>query len=78
MIINSGDAPSGLENILDVFSSNGGTQIASMVEAIKQTDGGEALLKRIGLGSESEVAATTPRVTRPARQKRAATKPTTK
>ncbi len=49
MIINSGDAPSGLNNILDVFSTKGGTQIAGMVEAIRQTDEGSALLNLIGL-----------------------------
>lgn len=74
MIVNAGDAPAGLSNILDVFSTNGGTQIAGMVEAIKQTDEGAALLKRLGIGSDEVVATTTvaPRVTR---NKRTATKP---
>ena len=75
MIVNSGDAPTGLTNILDVFSTNGGTQIAGMVEAIRQTDEGSALLSRLGLGSgdtapaKTEVAVTaTPRKSKKAKK----------
>lgn len=59
MIINAGDAQNGLTNILDVFSTKGGTQIAGMVEAINQTDEGSALLTRLGINGDKEAAAST-------------------
>ena len=58
MIINSGDAPSGLDNILDVFSANGGTQLAAMAEALNQTDAGAAIAKKLGFGGEESVTPT--------------------
>jgi len=78
MIINSGDAQSGLTNILDVFSTKGGTNIAGMVEAINQTDEGSALLTRLGINGDKEktVATTlptaTPRVRKPAKKQKKA------
>jgi len=63
MIINAGDAPSGMNNILDVLTTKGGTNIAGMVEAINQTDEGSALLTRLGINGDKETAKTVPSVT---------------
>lgn len=65
VIVNSGNVPNGMNNLLDVFSASGGTQIASMVEAIKQTDEGAALLNRLGINSDAATTAeVTPRKTK--------------
>jgi flotillin len=69
VIVNSGNVPGGMNNLLDVFSASGGTQIASMVEAIKQTDEGAALLNRLGINSDAATKAeVTPRKTRTPRK----------
>lgn len=54
VIVNSGDVHSGMNSLLDVLTTKGGTHIAGMVEAIRQTDEGSALLNRIGLGDSKE------------------------
>jgi len=70
MIVNSGDAPSGLDSILDVFSANGGTQLAAMAEALNQTDAGAAIAKKLGFASgESTPAATVKATPRKASKK---------
>lgn len=52
VIANTGDAISGVANVMDLFTSKGGTQIGAMVEAFKQTPGGAEIVKRItGNGS---------------------------
>jgi len=65
MIVNAGDAQSGLNNALDILSTKGGTSIAGMVEAINQTDEGSALLTRLGINGDKEATASTatPKVT---------------
>ena len=50
MIVNSGNVETGMDSLLDVFTTKGGTNIAGMVEAIRQTDEGSALLNRLGMG----------------------------
>ncbi len=54
VIVNAGDVNSGMTNLLDVLTTKGGTNIAGMVEAIRQTDEGSALLGRIGLGEKKD------------------------
>lgn len=49
VIANTGDAVSGVKNVMDLFSSKGGTNIAAMVEAFSQTPAGESLLKSLGI-----------------------------
>ena len=63
MIVNSGNVDNGMENLLDVFTTKGGTNIAGMVEAIRQTDEGSALLNRLGFNSESTPTEAAPRKT---------------
>ncbi len=52
VIVNSGDVNSGMDSLLDLLTTKGGTNVAGMVEAIRQTDEGSALLERIGLGKD--------------------------
>lgn len=47
IIANAGDVESGLNKVMDVFSSKGGTQVGSMLEALSQTDAGKQLLTKI-------------------------------
>lgn len=49
IIANSGNVENGMKNIMDIFSSNGGTQFGAMFEAFAQTDHGKALLNKLGL-----------------------------
>lgn len=53
VIVNSGDVNSGMDSLLDLLTTKGGTNIAGMVEAIRQTDDGSPLLERLGLGGET-------------------------
>lgn len=47
VIANSGDASSGMNSVLDVLSSKGGTQIGAMLEGLAQTDAGEKILSKL-------------------------------
>ena len=47
IIANGGSAPEGLKGALDLFSSNGGTAIGSMLEAIANTPQGEKLFQNL-------------------------------
>ncbi len=55
VIVNSGETTAGVSKIMDIFSSKGGTGIASMLEAIAQGEGGKALLERFGVKLDSVV-----------------------
>jgi flotillin len=46
VIANGGNVSSGLNNIMDIFSSKGGTSIASMLEGLSQTQDGAALVDK--------------------------------
>jgi len=52
VIVNSGDVQGGMNSLLDVISTKGGTNVAGMLEAIRQTDEGAALLERVGIDSK--------------------------
>ena len=49
VIANSGNVENGMKNIMDVFSSTGGTNVGAMLEGLAQTEQGEALLNKVGL-----------------------------
>lgn len=49
IIANSGNVESGMKNLMDIFSSNGGTQLGAMLEGFAQTEKGAALLDKAGL-----------------------------
>ena len=46
VIANAGDVNSGVNKVMDLFSSNGGTQIGSMLEALSQSDAGKSLINK--------------------------------
>lgn len=47
VIANSGDTISGVNKVMDLFSSKGGTGVGAMLEGLAQTEQGEALLKKL-------------------------------
>jgi flotillin len=59
VIANTGNVNSGVDSVMDLFSSKGGTEIAAMAEALNQTDAGAALLSRLGINATPEKAAAT-------------------
>lgn len=46
VIANTGNAKEGVTNVMDLFSSSGGTNLAAMVEAFAQTPLGKALIEK--------------------------------
>ena len=52
VIVNSGDVQGGMDNLLDLLTTKGGTHVAGMLEAIRQTDVGEAVLSKAGVDSK--------------------------
>jgi len=44
LLINSGDVHSGIGKLSDLFTSKGGSQLNGMIESLKQTDEGQAIL----------------------------------
>jgi flotillin len=49
IIANTGNPVEGVSNVMDLFSSKGGTQISGLMEALAQSDAGAALLKKFGI-----------------------------
>jgi len=47
IISNAGDIQKGLDNLNDVFTSKGGTQLGAMLEAFAQTPSGKAVLSKL-------------------------------
>lgn len=47
VIVNSGDATSGIKSAMDLLTSKGGTQLGAFVEGIAQTPVGQAILKKV-------------------------------
>jgi flotillin len=47
VISNSGSPSEGLTGVMDLFSSKGGTQVASMLEALSNTEQGAAMLNKV-------------------------------
>lgn len=47
IIANGGDVASGLNNVGEIFSSKGGTALASLMEGLAQTDKGKAVLDKL-------------------------------
>lgn len=50
VISNTGSPSTGISNVMDLFSSKGGTELGSMIEAFTQTEKGQALVSKF-LGS---------------------------
>lgn len=47
VIANTGNAASGLNSVMDIFSSQGGTQVGAMLEGLANTDMGKAVLDKV-------------------------------
>jgi flotillin len=47
VIANSGSPNDGLTNVMDLFTSKGGTKVGQMLESLAQTDEGEKLLSKL-------------------------------
>lgn len=54
VIANSGNVENGMKSIMDIFSSNGGTQVGAMLEGLAQTEQGQALLDKAGVKKTKE------------------------
>lgn len=54
VIANTGDAISGVSNVMDLFTSKGGTQLGAMAEAFAQSPTGSALLKKFNGAGAAE------------------------
>lgn len=57
VIANSGDATSGMNSVLDILSSKGGTAIGSMLEGLSNTEKGQELLNKFVGEDKTEVPA---------------------
>lgn len=49
IIANAGEPVSGMNSVMDLFSSKGGTQVSAMLEAIAQSKNGKAALEKLGV-----------------------------
>ncbi len=47
VIANTGDAVSGVSDVMQLFTSKGGTQLAAMAEALSQTSAGKAIVDKV-------------------------------
>ena len=47
VIANTGEVVSGVKNVMDLFTTKGGTAIGGMVEAFAQTPSGQALMQKV-------------------------------
>lgn len=52
VIANTGNVVEGVSNVMDLFTSKGGTQLGSMLEGLANTDAGRAVLERVGVKTE--------------------------
>lgn len=52
VIANASSPNAGISNVMDMFSSNGGTQIGAMLEGFAQTEIGEKILTKVGVKNE--------------------------
>ncbi len=53
IIANTGNSPTdGMNNVMDVFSAKGGTNIGAALEAVAQTEYGHALLAKLGISQK--------------------------
>ena len=53
VIANTGSPIEGVNSVMDLFSSKGGTHLGAMLEGMAQTDVGQAALKKFGINPEN-------------------------
>lgn len=49
IIANTGEPVKGISDVMDLFTSKGGTNIGAMLEGLAQTDQGQAFLSKVGM-----------------------------
>ncbi len=49
IITNAGQPVAGMNSVMELFSSSGGTQLSGMLEALAQSKNGKALLEKVGV-----------------------------
>lgn len=54
VIANTGKPTDGVSDVMDLFSTKGGTELAGMVEAFAQTPLGKSVLSRLGIGDDTK------------------------
>lgn len=54
IIANSGEVVGGVKNVMDIFSSKGGTNLGAMLEGLGNTEQGAALLQKFGVKQETK------------------------
>ncbi len=60
VIANTGSPNSGVKNVMELFSSGGGTNLAAMIESLAQSPMGKAILDKLAGGAEKVTAITEP------------------
>lgn len=55
IIANTGNPTSGLNSVMDLFSSKGGTEVGAMLEALAQTDKGKAVVNKFFPEMEDDI-----------------------
>ncbi|MBI2063569.1 MAG: hypothetical protein HYT65_01070, partial [Candidatus Yanofskybacteria bacterium] len=58
IIANSNNPTTGMKNVMDFFTSKGGTELSAMIEAFAQTPLGKAVLTTLGVKTESTTVGT--------------------
>ncbi len=53
IIANTGQPVDGMYNVMDLFTSKGGTNISAMLEGLAQSEQGQKLLKRVGVAQST-------------------------
>lgn len=54
LLVNSGDVHSGLNKLSDIFTAKGGSQVNGLIEALKQTPEGKALMSMLNLNPKGD------------------------
>lgn len=54
VIATAGNATSGISSLADALGVNGGVQLGALLEGLTATEGGSALLKRLGVGAQDK------------------------
>ena len=67
VIANAGNVSTGVDNVMDLFSSKGGTALGGALEGLANTPQGQAVLSALGINSTEEEPTPAPRASAPRR-----------
>lgn len=56
IIANTGEPVGGMSNVMDLFTSKGGTNVTAMLEGLAQSEQGQSLLGKLGINQDSKKA----------------------